>query len=120
MSDGELIDLERQGWRALASTGEQAADFYDRVLDREPVMVLPGGVVLDDRALIVSSMSGQPWSSYQLEDVRELRPTDDVGVVTYGVTAHRPGSDDYSALMSSMYVRRDDGWKLTFHQQSPR
>lgn len=120
MAHGELIDLERQGWRALASTGEQAADFYDRILDREPVMVLPGGVVLDSRPVMVESMSGQRWSSYQLEDMRELRPTDDVGVVTYGVTARRSGSDDYSALMSSMYVRRDDGWKLTFHQQSPR
>jgi hypothetical protein len=105
---------------ALASTGVQAADFYGRILDRDPVMVLPGGVVLDSRPVMVESMSGQPWSSYQLEDMRELRPTDDVGVVTYGVTACRSGSDDYSALMSSMYVLRDDGWKLAFHQQSPR
>jgi hypothetical protein len=33
--------------------------------------------------------------------------------------AERQGRD-YRALMSSLYVRREDGWKLAFHQQTPR
>jgi len=74
MAHGELIDLERQGWRALASTGEQAADFYDRILDREPVMVLPGHVRAARRRLEVdvppargegSPSAGQPHGSTQ-------------------------------------------------------
>jgi hypothetical protein len=120
VAQSELIELEEQGWRALSSTGEAAAEFYERVLDHTVVMLLPGGMVLDGRATIVQSMSGQPWSSYELQDLRVLQPTEDTGVVTYGVVARRDGAPEYSALMSSVYVRRSDGWKLTFHQQTPR
>ena len=74
---------------------------------------------LDDRATIVESMSGQPWHRYKLEEVRSLELAPDAGVVTYGVVAERDGQE-YSALMSSVYVRRLDGWKLVFHQQTPR
>jgi hypothetical protein len=119
MADDELALLEREGWDALSTDGETARAFYDGVLDEHVAMLLPGGMVLDDRAAIVEAMSGPPWSRYALEDVRTFMPTGDVGVVTYGVVAERDG-DEYSALMSSTYVRRDEGWKLVFHQQTPR
>jgi hypothetical protein len=120
VAQDELVDLEDEGWRVLSSTGQAATEFYERVLDQAAVMLLPGGLVLDDRASIVQSMSGQPWSSYELENPRVLCPTSDTAVVIYGVVARRSGAPEYSALMSSMYVRRDEGWKLTFHQQTPR
>ena len=120
MGQSELIELEEQGWRALSSSGEAAAEFYQRVLDDTVVMLLPGGMVLDDRAAIVQSMSGQPWSSFELQDPRVIQPTADTAVVTYGVVAQREGALEYSALMSSSYVRRPNGWKLTFHQQTLR
>jgi hypothetical protein len=82
-------------------------------------MLLPGGMVLEERAEIVKSMSGVPWSRYTLEYLRCFRPVPDAAVITYGVVAERNG-EQYSALMSSLYVRRDDGWKLAFHQQTPR
>lgn len=119
MTEDELAALERQGWDALSTHGDAGRAFYDEALDEQAVMLLPGGIVLDDRAAIVESMSGQPWSHYALEDVRTFRPASDVGVVTYGVVAGRDGQE-YSALMSSLYVRREDGWKLVFHQQTPR
>jgi Domain of unknown function (DUF4440) len=119
MTEDELAALERQGWDALSTDGETARAFYDRVLDEQVVMLLPGGMVLDDRDTILDSMSGQPWSRYALEDVRSFRPASDIGVVTYGVVARRD-DQQYSALMSSLYVRREDGWKLVFHQQTPR
>jgi hypothetical protein len=118
MADDELAALERQGWDALATSGAAARTFYERVLDHDVLMLLPGGLVLDDRAAIVEAMSGQPWSRYTLEDLRARRPTPDTGLVTYGAVADRDGKA-YSALMSSLYVRRD-GWKLIFHQQTPR
>jgi Domain of unknown function (DUF4440) len=118
MTEDELAALEREGWDALSTDGETARTFYDRVLDEQVVMLLPGGMALDDRDTILESMSGQPWSSYTLEQVRSFRPKPDVGVVTYGVVARRD-DQEYSALMSSLYVRREDGWKLVFHQQTP-
>ncbi len=119
MTDDDLIALERQGWEALSADGPTAGAFYDRILDEQCVMLLPGGMVLDDRAGIVEAMSGRPWSRYALEDPRCLRPTADTAVVHYGVVAERDG-DEYSALMSSLYVRRESGWRLAFHQQTPR
>jgi hypothetical protein len=119
MTEDELTTLERQGWEALSADGEAARAFYDRVLDDQVRMLLPGGMVLDDRPGIVDSMSGRPWSRHALEDMRVLQPTPDTGIVTYGVVAERDGQE-YSALISTVYVRREQGWKLAFHQQTPR
>lgn len=119
MPEDTLSALEERGWEALSSSPAAARTFYEQVLDSTAAMLLPGGMVLDDRAAIVDSMSGQPWSAYELEEMQTLQPTDDTAVVTYGVVAQRDGQE-YSALISSVYVRRDDEWKLTFHQQTPR
>jgi hypothetical protein len=94
MGHSELIELEEQGWRALSSTGEAPGEFYQRVLDDTVVMLLPGGMVLDDRAAIVQSMSGQPWSSFELQDPLVIQPTADTAVVTYGVVAQREGAPE--------------------------
>ena len=120
MSQHELAGLEQQGWEALSAAGSAAAAFYERQLDGTVVMLLPGGLMLDDRAAMIKSMSGPPWSSYQLQDLRVFQPTPDTGIVVYGVVARRGDASPYSALVSSHYVRRDDGWKMTFHQQTPR
>ena len=120
MTQHELADLEEQGWQALSSTGAAAAGFYQRVLDETVVMLLPGGMLLDDREKIIKSVSAQPWSSYQLHGLRVLQPAPDTGIVVYEVTAQREGARPYSALMSSLYVRRADGWKLAVHQQTRR
>src|SRR5689334_6793893 len=100
MNTDEPITLERQGWSALSTSGDAARAFYERVLDEHPMMLLPGGMVLDDRATIVESMSGTPWSRYTLEDERCLQPAADTAVVTYGAIAERDGTS-YTALMSS-------------------
>jgi hypothetical protein len=118
-AEDELITLERQGWDALSTGGDAARTFYESVLDARPVMLLPGGMVLDDRATIVESMSGAPWNHYVLDGEHCQRPTADTGLVTYGAVAERD-SNRYSALMSTLYVRRENGWKLVFHQQTPR
>jgi hypothetical protein len=115
----ELVRLEEEGWQALSTDGAAAAAFYRDTLDTAVVMLLPGGMVLDDRDTIINSMSGAPWSTFRIENPGVLAPTPDVGVVTYAVVAQRADAE-YSALISSMYVRRAAGWKLAFHQQTPR
>ncbi len=115
----ELIDLENEGWHALSAGGAEATDFYGRVLDDDVVMLLPGDLRLDDRDAILESMSGAPWTSFALEDAQVLALGTDGAVVAYGVVAARDGGE-YSALVSSAYVRRDGAWRLAFHQQTPR
>jgi hypothetical protein len=118
--DDELIDLEERGWQALAADPRTATEFYERVLDDEVVMLLPGGLRLTERATVVASMGGAPWASYHLEGPQVLALGDAAAVVSYGVVAQREGAAPYSALISSTYVRRDDGWRLAVHQQTPR
>ncbi len=120
MNETELVGLELDGWRSLSSSGQDARAFYDRVLDKKVLMVLPGGLILDDRGAVLDSMSGQPWASFELEKPTVMMPTADVAVVAYGVEARRPHMPGYSALVSSTYVHRADGWKLALHQQTPR
>jgi hypothetical protein len=47
-----------------------------------------------------------------------LQPTDDVALLTYHASAEAKG-EPYEARVSSGYVRRNGGWKMMFHQQTP-
>jgi hypothetical protein len=116
----DVIRLEEEGWRALSSSPAVATKFYGEVLDERAVMVLPGNMLLHDRAEILRSLAAQPWQTYELEQFLLLEPADGIAIVVYGATAHRQGGPRYSALVSSTYVRRQDGWKLTMHTQTPR
>lgn len=119
MTTDELVELETTGWEALSTDGPTAATFYEEVLDASVVMALPGGLTLTDRASIIEAMSGRPWASFRIDDPRVVRPTSDTGIVVYRVDARRDGAQPYSALVSSHYVRREAGWRLVFHQQTP-
>jgi hypothetical protein len=114
----ELTELEREGWRALSTSGDAAAGFYERVLAARVLMLLPGGLVITDRRQVVDSMRGDPWSSYELSEERVLPLGDDAAVVAYRATATR---DDvtYTALFNSTYVREAGEWRLAVHQQTP-
>ena len=116
--DDELTTLENEGWKALSSSGEAAAEFYGRVLDDEVVMLLPAGMKIDDRSKAIEMMSGQPWDWYRIEDSRVVSLTDDVATVLYTAAAQRGDADVYSAQMASTYVRRDGGWRLAIHVQT--
>ena len=118
IDEAELLDLEERGWKALSTSGEEATAFYREVLADDVLMLLPGGLVIDDRATVVESMGGEPWSSYALTDERVLPLDDDSAVVAYQATAERGGTS-YTALFSSIYVRTADGWRLKLHQQTP-
>ena len=117
-ADDELLTLERAGWTALSTSAEAAASFYERTLADHVVMLLPGGMVIDDRAQAVASMSGAPWSSFELFDERVHELTDACAAVLYRALAVR-GSSEYRALCNSTYVRQAGAWRLTLHQQTP-
>lgn len=118
-SSDELIALEKRGWEALARSGEAAANFYRDVLDDDIAMVFPGGMTILDRDAVIASMGGEPWSSFDLSDVHVLMPVADVGIVTYRSTSQRGDQPPYVALITSVYTRRGDAWRLTLHQQTP-
>ncbi|GEN80735.1 nuclear transport factor 2 family protein [Actinotalea fermentans] len=117
--DDELIGLEDQGWQALRAGGGTVIAFYNSVLDTQVTMLLPGGLTITSRPAALKAMSGAPWDWYHLSDWAVQHVTDDVAVVTYSAAAERDETP-YAALVSSLYVRRAGGWRLAFHQQTPR
>ena len=111
----EIEALERRGWEALS--GPNGASFYEEVMAADGMMVFPG-MVLDKSTAISTIRDVQPWSSFELSDVR-VATDDKAALVTYRATAQRAGQAEYEAVMSSVYVRRHDRWLLLLHQQSP-
>ena len=114
----DLVELERAGWRALSTGGDEAAGFYADVLAKDVLMLLPGGMVIDDRDRVIDSMRGAPWTSFELTDERVLDLSPESAVVAYQATARREGAE-YKALFNSTYVREGNDWKLAVHQQTP-
>ncbi len=113
----DLLELERAGWRALSGDGD-AAGFYAEVLARQVLMLLPGGLVIDDRNDAIDAMRGAAWTSFELSDERVHRLTETSAVVAYRASAHR-GDDEYTALFNSTYVLDQGAWRLAVHQQTP-
>ena len=92
--------------------------FYERVLARDVLMLLPGGLVIDDRRAVIESMRGAPWDDFAFLDERVFELGEHCAVVAYHVTAHR-ADQAYEALLNSTYVREDGAWRLALHQQTP-
>ena len=113
-----LLDTERAAWEALTTSGEAAGAFYERSLADEVLMLLPGGLVIDDRRAVIDSMRGEPWTSFALSDMRVHPLSATSAVVAYRCVAAR-GDFEYAALFNSTYVQVDGGWRLALHQQTP-
>jgi hypothetical protein len=113
----DLLELERAGWKALSANGDAAA-FYAGVLAGQVLMLLPGGLVIDDRNDAIDAMRGAAWTSFELSDERVHDLTDTCAVVAYRGSARR-GDDEYTALFSSTYVLDHRAWRLAVHQQTP-
>jgi hypothetical protein len=114
--EDELIELEREGWRALCSSAGGA--YYREHLTGNALMAFAFGV-LTREAAIEAIESAPPWSSFEIDDPRVVALNEDSGVVVYAVVAQRAGHDPYSAVISSTFVRQDGAWRLAFHQQTP-
>lgn len=117
MTDDEFVALERAGWGAL--TGSQGAEYYRQHLSADALMAFPFGVI--DRSQAINAIeAAEPWSHYALGHADVVRLADDAAVVAYHVTAQRRGQPEFSAIVSSTFVRKDGRWQqLAFHQQSP-
>ncbi len=108
----ELLAIEEELWTGGAGP-------YREHLDDECLVAFTEMAGVSTREQIAGTVEGdERWRDLEIE-VRGLhRPTDGVVMLTYRADAVR-GDERYRALVSSGYVHRDDGWKMTFHQQTP-
>ncbi len=112
-----LTAIERRLW-----TNDPG--FYGDALVEEALLVFPEtGVITRDAAVAairVENAEGRRWAEVHFQDVRCLRVSADAAVLVYRVTARWEHEESaVSALASSVYVHRQDLWKLILHQQSP-
>ena len=107
----QLMAVERGFW-----TG--GPEFYREHVDDECLLAFAPGAHVASREKVADSAAGPRWSDPEIEVRGFLQPTADVTMLSYEASTEREGAP-YRALVSSGYVRRDDDWKLAFHQHTP-
>jgi hypothetical protein len=113
----DLLELEHAGWQSLCEgTGGQ---FYGELMTEDGRMVLANGSVMS-RKQVVDALSNSPtWDSYQIEAPCAVPIDDAATALVYTGTGHRGDADPFVGVMTSVYVRGDDGWRLALYQQTP-
>jgi hypothetical protein len=106
-----LFALERELGGGDGST-------YDRLLADDAVVVVPGATMTKGET--VAAMDASPgWDEFAFADERCLQLGDDTALLSYRFSGRRGEDLRYAALMGSVYVRRPEGWRLAYHQQTP-
>jgi len=109
----ELLPIEKSLW-----TG--GPDAYRRHVDETCLLAftkMAGVYSSDDITATVAD--GPRWQELEIDVQGLVQPAADVAMLTYRASAIRGDDERYRALVGSGYVRRDDGWKLMYHQQTP-
>jgi hypothetical protein len=112
-----LLSIERKLWT-------NDAVFYENNLSADCLLVFPEtGIITRDIAVDAirkENEEGRSWAEVHFGDIRSLRLADDAALLTYKVAARWEHERSMTtALASSVYINRDDAWKLAFHQQTP-
>lgn len=106
----ELLEIEHE-------LGGGDGEAYRRHLAGDAIVVVPGAIL--DREGCAAAIDESPgWDEYSITDARLVEPTPDSALLTYRWSSRR-GEATYDAAMSSVYARRDGGWRLVLHQQTP-
>lgn len=110
----QLLALEKKFW-----TGDSA--FYEQNVDESCLIAFTRDMagVMSNKDLAATVKSGNRWTNLEVDLKGLIRPSDDTAILSYEGHATRESGEDYAALVSSGYVKRDGRWKLVFHQQTP-
>ena len=112
----ELVAIERSLW-----TNDR--QIYDARLGDDAVLVFPETGVMHKAAALdgieQENRDGRRWADVAFADVEAVAVTSDAALLTYRADARwEHESTIRSVLATSLYVRREPGWTLAFHQQS--
>jgi ketosteroid isomerase-like protein len=112
------VDLSQTLFEIERELGAGDAMTYARLLTEDAVVVVPG-MRMDKRQTVAAMAASPGWDSMRFDDERCSRLGDHVALLNYLFTGRRGDDFEYSALMGSVYVRQQDGWRMAFHQQTP-
>ena len=115
--EDQLVAIERKLW------SNDAAYYRDNLIEEAVLVFAETGVIPRDTAvdaILSENANGKRWAEVEFADVKTLRFSDDVLLLSYRVAARWEHEESrIFALASSVYVKRNDRWKLAFHQQTP-
>ena len=113
----DLLVLERRGWAALCDG--TAAGFYGEVMADDGLMVLADGSVMDRDAVVAALAQSPPWARHEIDDVRPVAAGDGAALVYTGRAWREEDGEPFTAVMTSLYVRDGDRWRLALYTQTP-
>ncbi|KQU75783.1 hypothetical protein ASC75_17285 [Aminobacter sp. DSM 101952] len=109
----ELLELEREFW-----TGDQ--EFFAENADRECLVAFPEmACVMSNAELAATATKPSRWRNLEMQVEGIVEPGSDIVMLTYHAKAIRENGEPYSALVSTGYVHRLQGWKMMFHAHTP-
>lgn len=92
-------------------------------VDDEAILVFPQAEdmhrILSREDVAASARTPDRWRDLNVSNKLLLAPGADTAVISYRADVVRADGEPYTALISSAYARRPQGWKLVFHQHSP-
>jgi PAS domain-containing protein len=112
----DLFRIEEGFW--LAGREHFLANLDERCILAFPQAAEMHGVRSREEVAATATTANR-WRELQVTNRQHLQATQDVSIISYRADVKRADGQPYSALISSAYVRRPDGWKLAFHQHSP-
>jgi hypothetical protein len=108
----DLLAIEDNFWTGGPEAYREHADAKCLVAFTEMAGVMAN-------ADIAKSAEKGRWKDVSLTSKGIAKLSDTSAVITYECDAKRKDGKPYKALVSSGYVKREDGWRLAFHQQTP-
>jgi len=113
-TEKDLLALEKKFW-----TGD--TKFYQDNVDDSALIAFGPDMagVMSNKEIASSAGQGNRWKNLDIKLKGLIEPADDVAILSYEAHATRSNGQAYAALVSTGYARRDDGWKMVFHQQTP-
>jgi uncharacterized protein (TIGR02246 family) len=118
--ENELLDLERQFWKAIQ---EKDAQTVMGLTDDECIVTGAQGVGRIDRKTVAAMIANATYTlhDFELTDAQVRPIADDVAVVAYKV--HEKLTVDgkpveFDAADASTWVRRDGKWLCALHTES--
>ena len=112
----DLFDIEQGFW--LSGKEHFSAHLDDRCVLAFPQTGEMHGVKTRDEVAATATQTNR-WFDLNMSDRSLLQVTEQAALISYRADVTRADGQPYAALVSSAYVRRGNGWKLTFHQHSP-
>lgn len=114
--ENDLFDIEQGFWL-------HGKEHFLEHLDDECLLAFPQvgemhGVRTRDEVAATATTSTR-WLDLNVTDRHIVHAGENVTIISYRADVKRADGQPYSALVSSAYVRRANGWKLAFHQHSP-